>query len=160
MAILRRWPTYRADRATVEAWVCGVVHTELRGFRREQGARSPHGADACILVEAPDLEHRAATAEIAVLLLDTLPAGLVRVVVLHDVAGCTYREIARSERISKSEAHARHAEAMAALATAAARLNQRAPRRRTRSRQGHVVTADSDQRRTELAGNEARRGAP
>jgi DNA-directed RNA polymerase specialized sigma24 family protein len=125
MAILRRWPTYRADRGTVEGWVCGVALMELRVFRREQTTPLVLDADACMLVEAPDVEHRAARVELAGLLLDRLPAALGRVVVLHDLAGWTYREIAAIERISKSEAHDRHTQGMAALAAAAARLLER-----------------------------------
>jgi RNA polymerase sigma factor (sigma-70 family) len=131
-AAFRRWPTYRPEAGTPGQWLRGIVRNELRAFRRDQAklpALSPDDV-AGALSEDPDPEERTATIDLAYHLLSAVPAEQRRVVVLHELAELTHREIAKVVGISKSESHERHKDGMAALAAAAARLDERAPRRR------------------------------
>ena len=75
--------------------------------------------------DAPSPEEGAALHDLADHLLSTLPVEQRRVVMLHEVVGLTYREIAALEGISKSEAHDRHRTGMRALAAAAYRDDDR-----------------------------------
>jgi RNA polymerase sigma factor (sigma-70 family) len=127
IAALRRWPTYREASGTPGQWLRGIVRNELRAFRRAQ-ARLPLPAGealADVPAKDPTPEHRAAAIHLADRLLSILPVEQRRVVILHDLAGLTYREIAVVEGISKSEAHERHRDAMVTLAAAVARLDDR-----------------------------------
>ena len=123
IAALRRWPSYREGSGSPGQWIWGIVRNEYRAFRRAQLRQPVLVGDDLVEVpsEAPDPEESASLHDLADHLLSALPIDQRRVVMLYEIVGLTYREIAALEGISKSEAHERHRTGLPALAAGADR---------------------------------------
>jgi RNA polymerase sigma factor (sigma-70 family) len=117
---LRSWRNYRAESGTPGQWLWGIARNQVRTYLRERG-KQPVLVDHDLLdrqSEVPIPEESVSSQRLADRFLARLPTRQRRVVLLYEVAGCTYREIAALEGISKSDAERQHKAGMQALAAA------------------------------------------
>ena len=124
IAAFQRRDAYRADRGAPGAWLWGLLRNEVRAFAR--GQRPELAGDEALdaASDAPTPEERVAVEELADHLLDLLPIDERRAVMLHEMFGLTFRDIAKLEGISPTQAHARHRAGREALRIAVARWKQ------------------------------------
>jgi RNA polymerase sigma-70 factor (ECF subfamily) len=119
--------TYDPERGSPQQWLSGIARREVQRFRR-RCVRS-----ACILAcaDLPDEPDGAASPEedvthkdLAVHLVALLPPPAYRILLLIEVEGLTFREVAEREGIALSTVCARRRKAMAALEYAVARSRE------------------------------------
>ena len=123
IAACERWETYRAERGAPAAWLWGIVRNEARAFGRLRARRLEVGADELVEArsEGPTPEELVSVNDLAEHLLGSVRVEERRVVILHEMLGLTFRDIARLEGISPTKAHGLHQAGMEALQAAVAR---------------------------------------
>jgi RNA polymerase sigma factor (sigma-70 family) len=124
---LRCWPSYRAERGTPGQWLWGIVRNHVCGYLRARGRGLGVLAGDGLLdgpSAGPTLEESVSQQRLAARLLARLPVGQQRIVVLYEVWGLTYAEIAALEGISLAGAERHHKKGMRALTAAAEQGNE------------------------------------
>ncbi len=113
---------YRAERGSVTQWVSGIVRNEVRDFRRTQSKQPPLASGETkveAVCTAPTPEESVGSIDLAEHVFEFLPPDERRVVILYEIEGYTFREIAEREGIGTATAIARHNRGMAQLRQAA-----------------------------------------
>jgi RNA polymerase sigma factor (sigma-70 family) len=125
IAAFQRRDAYRADRGAPGAWLWGLVRNEVRAFARGRCLELVAAEGFDPPSEAPTPEESVSMEQLADHLLDLVPIDARRVVMLHEMFGLTFRDIARLEGISPTQAHARHRAGMEALEIAVLRWKRK-----------------------------------
>ena len=117
IAAFCRCGTYRPDRGNLEQWLSGILRRQAATFLGKRGQAASLEADAA-LVMVSDVANpeesmflRALGAEV----LEFLPPDERRVVLLYELDGKTFEEIAAIEGIGVATAHARHKRGVAKI---------------------------------------------
>lgn len=121
IAALRRFHTYREAEGTVRQWIRGIARNEVRALRRREPGTHVELDEEASASPTATPEEAASRRELLDHLLEQIPIGQRRVVVLVEMWGLTIREAAAVLRSSPTRAHARHRAGMDALREAAER---------------------------------------
>ena len=109
---------YRSERGSPEAWIRSIARRVAIDFLRKRGRSVPDELPETLAADAPDPEETVKWSQLARFadhVLESLPEEERRAVILREIEGHTFAEIAAIEGISPSTAHARHARGMAAF---------------------------------------------
>lgn len=124
IAAMRRWQTYDEEVGTPGQWLRGVVRNEVRAFLRRKGRPFVEVADELADAGTATPEDAVSLKNLTERLLAVVPVKQRRVVILHEMHGLTFREIAQIEGISPTRTHARYDEGMDLLRAALERWKQ------------------------------------
>jgi RNA polymerase sigma-70 factor, ECF subfamily len=113
--VWRYWGRYRSEKGTPEQWIRTIAKRTALTFLRSRGRFVLDEALVTMASDPRDPEERvmwSQLAEFADHVLEGLPKEERRAVILRELEGHTFREIAEMENISPATAHDRHARGM------------------------------------------------
>jgi RNA polymerase sigma-70 factor (ECF subfamily) len=119
--VIRVWQQrgqYRSARGNPEQWIRTITKRMSIDFRRSRGRFVPDEVPESMASDAPNPEETVMWSQLAELadhVLAKFPEGERRALILHEIEGKTFEEIAKIEGISKATAHARYMRGMEKL---------------------------------------------
>jgi RNA polymerase sigma-70 factor (ECF subfamily) len=119
--IIRAWQMrgkYRSEKGSAAAWIRTIAARMVIDFLRKRGRAVPSELPESLADEARTPEETVEWSQLAQLadeVVQGLPEGERRVLILHEIEGKSFDEIAKLLRISKATAHARFARGMEKL---------------------------------------------
>lgn len=119
--VVRVWQMrgrYRAEKGSPEAWIRTIALRMVIDVLRKRGQVVPGALPETLATDARTPEETLKWSQLAQLadqVLEGLPEGERRVLILREIEGKSFAEIAELLNISKGTAHARHARGMAKL---------------------------------------------